>query len=80
MAFPRLNALSYWLVPPVAVMLILAVLIGGWDSGWTAYPPLSIFNKSGQALFNLAVITSGSSRSWGASTSSPRSSTSAPRG
>ena len=59
MAFPRLNALSYWLIPPVAIMLILAVLMGGWDSGWTAYPPLSVFNKSGQVLFNLAVITFG---------------------
>jgi cytochrome c oxidase subunit 1 len=59
MAFPRLNALSYWLVPPVAVLLLIATFTGGWDSGWTAYPPLSIFNKSGQVLFNLAVITFG---------------------
>jgi cytochrome c oxidase subunit 1 len=59
MAFPRVNALSYWLVPPVAIMLIIALGIGGWDSGWTAYPPLSVLNKSGQVLFNLAVITFG---------------------
>ncbi|HJM76678.1 MAG TPA: cbb3-type cytochrome c oxidase subunit I [Dehalococcoidia bacterium] len=62
MAFPRLNALSYWLVPPVAVMLVIATLspqLGGWDSGWTAYPPLSLLNASGQVLFNLAVITFG---------------------
>jgi cytochrome c oxidase subunit 1 len=59
MAFPRLNALSYWLVPPVALMLVLSIFLGGWDSGWTAYPPLSVFNKSGQVLFNLAVITFG---------------------
>ncbi|MFA7249121.1 MAG: cbb3-type cytochrome c oxidase subunit I [Dehalococcoidia bacterium] len=59
MAFPRVNALSYWLVPPVAVMLIIALALGGWDSGWTAYPPLSVLNNSGQVLFNLAVITFG---------------------
>jgi cytochrome c oxidase subunit I len=59
MAFPKLNALSFWLTPPVAVMLLIAVGMGGWDSGWTAYPPLSVVNKSGQALFNLAVITFG---------------------
>ena len=59
MAFPRLNALSFWLVPPVAILLIIAVLMGGWNTGWTAYPPLSVFNKSGQTLFNLAVITFG---------------------
>ena len=59
MAFPRINALSYWLVPPVAITLVIAVLIGGWDTGWTAYPPLSVVTKSGQTLFNLAVITFG---------------------
>ncbi len=59
MAFPRVNALTYWLVPPVAVLLVIAVLMGGWDTGWTAYPPLSVLTKSGQVLFNLAVITFG---------------------
>lgn len=60
MAFPRLNALSYWMVPPVAIMLILSVLVfAGWNSGWTAYPPLSVLNGSGQVLFNLAIITFG---------------------
>jgi cytochrome c oxidase subunit 1 len=40
MAFPRLNALSYWFWPPAAVLLLLT-LTGGADSGWTLYPPLS---------------------------------------
>jgi cytochrome c oxidase subunit I len=59
MAFPRVNALSFWLVPPVAIALIIALGLGGWDTGWTAYPPLSVLNKSGQVLFNLGVITFG---------------------
>ncbi len=59
MAFPRLNALSYWLVPPVAVLLLAAPFAGGWDSGWTAYPPLSEVNATGQVLFILAIITFG---------------------
>ena len=59
MAFPRVNAFTYWLVPPVAVLLVVAVLMGGWDTGWTGYPPLSVITKSGQVLFNLAVITFG---------------------
>ena len=59
MAFPRLNALTYWLVSPVAVLLLIAVGMGGWDSGWTGYPPFSVVNSSGQVLFNLAVITFG---------------------
>jgi cytochrome c oxidase subunit 1 len=59
MAFPRLNALSFWLVPPVAVLLLAAQAFGGWDSGWTAYPPLSTSNAHGQVFFNLAIITFG---------------------
>jgi cytochrome c oxidase subunit 1 len=58
-AFPRLNALSFWLVPPVAVLLLAAQAVGGWDSGWTAYPPLSERNASGQVFFNMAIITFG---------------------
>lgn len=59
MAFPRINALSYWLVPPVAVLLVATFFAGGFDTGWTGYPPLSVLNATGQVLFNLAVITFG---------------------
>lgn len=59
MAFPRLNALSYWLVPPVAVGLLASPLVGGFDSGWTAYPPLSVVNARGQVLFVGAIVTFG---------------------
>lgn len=60
MAFPRLNALTFWLVPPVAVLLVTAVLMGGWETGWSAYAPLSTLQtKPGQVLFNLSVITFG---------------------
>ncbi|MBI2939262.1 MAG: cbb3-type cytochrome c oxidase subunit I, partial [Chloroflexi bacterium] len=58
-AFPRVNALSYWLVPPVALLLIASLFLGGFDTGWTAYPPLSEVNASGQLLFLLAFITFG---------------------
>lgn len=59
MAFPRLNALSFWLVPPVAIGLLSAPLLGSFDAGWTAYAPLSVTNDSGQILFNLALIAFG---------------------
>jgi cytochrome c oxidase subunit 1 len=59
MAFPRLNALSFWLVPPVAVLLLASQAFGGWDSGWTSYPPLSTTNATGQLFFCLAIITFG---------------------
>ncbi len=58
-AYPRINALSYWIVPPVAVLLLATPLMGGIDSGWTAYPPLSVINAGGQLLFLLAFITFG---------------------
>lgn len=58
-AFPRLNALSYWVVPPVAVLLLLTPLFGGFDTGWTAYPPQSVVNADGQLLFLLGFITFG---------------------
>ncbi|MBI4310397.1 MAG: cbb3-type cytochrome c oxidase subunit I, partial [Chloroflexi bacterium] len=58
-AFPRINALSYWIVPPVALLLLAAPLMGGFDAGWTAYPPLSVVNASGQLLFLLAFLTFG---------------------
>jgi cytochrome c oxidase subunit 1 len=43
MAFPRLNALSYWLYALGGVILMLSFFAsnGASSSGWTAYPPLS---------------------------------------
>jgi cytochrome c oxidase subunit 1 len=58
-AFPRLNALSFWIVPPVAVLLILTPLFGGMDTGWTGYPPLSSQGPTGNLLFLMAFTTFG---------------------
>ena len=41
MAFPRLNALSFWLIVAAAVPLIWGQFIGGISTGWTAYHPLA---------------------------------------
>jgi cytochrome c oxidase subunit I len=43
MAFPRLNALSYWLFALGGVVLFASFLArgGAASAGWTAYPPLS---------------------------------------
>jgi cytochrome c oxidase subunit 1 len=60
MAFPRLNALSYWLTPPVAILLVIGALLpGGYTSGWTVYPPLSEKGGISMLLFLLAFITFG---------------------
>jgi cytochrome c oxidase subunit 1 len=44
MAFPRMNNWSFWLLPPAAILLVLAQLMpgGGAGVGWTLYPPLTI--------------------------------------
>lgn len=59
MAFPRLNAVGYWLIPPVAIALLGAPFLGSFNAGWTSYAPLSVTNESGQVLFNLAIIAFG---------------------
>ncbi|MEM7800650.1 MAG: cbb3-type cytochrome c oxidase subunit I, partial [Chloroflexota bacterium] len=38
MAFPRLNAFSYWVSIPSATLIISGIFLGGWDTGWVAYP------------------------------------------
>ncbi len=58
-AFPRVNALSFWIIPPVVVLLLLTPLFGGFDTGWTAYPPLSVQAATGALLFELAFLTFG---------------------
>jgi len=47
-AFPRLNALSYWLYLFGALTTVMSFITpqGGPDFGWTAYTPLSDFEHS----------------------------------
>ena len=40
-AFPRLEALSFWLTPCAYVILLSSFLLGGFPTGWTGYAPLS---------------------------------------
>ena len=58
MAFPRLNNISFWLLPFSLSLLISSSLIeGGVGTGWTMYPPLSsIFYHSGAAV-DLAIFS-----------------------
>lgn len=42
MAFPRLNNISFWLMVPSLILLLLSMVVGsGAGTGWTFYPPLS---------------------------------------
>ena len=59
MAYPRLNALSFWFVPPVAIFLLASVFAGGYDTGWTGYAPLATLTRSGELFYNLSFFTLG---------------------
>jgi cytochrome c oxidase subunit 1 len=66
MAFPRLNALSFWLLPPAVLMLLATPFFGGLDFGWAAYAPLSTQGATiGKQMFILAFITAGFSSIFG---------------
>ncbi|MBL7942355.1 MAG: cbb3-type cytochrome c oxidase subunit I, partial [Flavobacteriales bacterium] len=59
MAFPRLNAFSYWIAVPAAVLLLSSLFLGGFDTGWTGYPPLSTRAPVGMQMFFLGVFVAG---------------------
>jgi cytochrome c oxidase subunit 1 len=65
MAFPFLNALSYWFMWPAFVCLGTSMFVGGAAgapaAGWTSYPPLSYLAGQGQTLWSLGVFLAGAS-------------------
>ncbi|MGD1859329.1 MAG: cytochrome c oxidase subunit I [Leptolyngbyaceae cyanobacterium] len=73
MAFPRLNAVAFWLVPVFGIILTVSFFVPGGpsQSGWWAYPPVSLQNPTGnlingQFLWLVAVALSGVSSIMGA--------------
>ncbi|WP_225885306.1 cytochrome c oxidase subunit I [Leptolyngbya sp. KIOST-1] len=63
MAFPKLNAIAFWLNPPAGLLLAASFLFGGGaQAGWTSYPPLSeITANLPQTLWCLALVMVGTS-------------------
>ncbi|MBC8334607.1 MAG: cbb3-type cytochrome c oxidase subunit I [Anaerolineales bacterium] len=59
MAFPRLNAFAYWINVPGALLVVSSLFLGGFDTGWTAYPPLSARAPLGMQMFFLGVYVIG---------------------
>ncbi|MBI1378137.1 MAG: hypothetical protein GC157_11740 [Frankiales bacterium] len=56
MAFPRLNALSFWtLFPAIPIFLSIAAL-RGIPTGWVAYAPLSDQAPPGMDAFAIAIV------------------------
>ena len=56
MAFPRLNALSWWLLFSVIPVLVSSIFLGGIPTGWTAYAPLSVQAGPGMNAFIVTII------------------------
>ncbi|MGH2376990.1 MAG: cytochrome c oxidase subunit I [Candidatus Limnocylindria bacterium] len=69
MAFPRLNALSYWLLLSGGIVLYSSFIVGPPAAGWTSYVPLSTKEFSpqlGQDLWLLGLTVLGFSSIFGA--------------
>ncbi|HEX9796435.1 MAG TPA: cytochrome c oxidase subunit I [Anaerolineales bacterium] len=66
MAFPRLNALSYWLLLTGGLIMLGSFFVGASESGWTAYAPLSIEGPDGQSLWAVSIFILGFSSIFGA--------------
>jgi cytochrome c oxidase subunit 1 len=73
MAFPNLNMMSYWCMPP-AIILIMASFFtsgGAASSGWTSYAPISIIREAnpgsqlGQTLWFMSLLFVGVSSMMG---------------
>ena len=66
MAFPRLNAFSFWVGIPSATLLLAGVYLG-WDTGWVGYPPHSVTTPTmGVTMFLLGFYMNGMSSIAGA--------------
>ncbi|CDN15429.1 MAG: cytochrome c oxidase subunit I [Richelia sp.] len=62
MAFPKLNAIAFWLNPPAGLLILASFIFGGSQSGWTAYPPLSLVTApTAQTMWILAILLVGTS-------------------
>jgi heme/copper-type cytochrome/quinol oxidase subunit 1 len=58
MAFPRLNNISFWLLPPALLLLLSSSLVeAGAGTGWTVYPPLSSVAAHSGPSVDLAIFS-----------------------
>jgi cytochrome c oxidase subunit 1 len=67
MAFPILNGIAFWMIPPGGILLMTSFFVGAPGAGWTSYPPLSLVtNEAGQLIWILSVLVLGTSSILGA--------------
>lgn len=58
MAFPRLNNISFWLLPPALCLLLLSSAVEvGAGTGWTVYPPLSYSESHSGPAVDLVIFS-----------------------
>nr|AYN50375.1 cytochrome c oxidase subunit 1 [Apoderinae sp. 2 AV-2018] len=58
MAFPRMNNMSFWLLPPSLSLLLTSSMVEtGAGTGWTVYPPLSSNIAHGGSSVDLAIFS-----------------------
>nr|QRH18117.1 cytochrome c oxidase subunit 1 [Rhizophagus sp. (in: glomeromycetes)] len=58
MAFPRLNNISFWLLPPALGLLLASSFVEqGAGTGWTVYPPLAGINSHSGGSVDLAIFS-----------------------
>jgi cytochrome c oxidase subunit 1 len=58
MAFPRMNNISFWLLPPALFLLLSSSLVdSGAGTGWTVYPPLSSVQAHSGPSVDLAIFS-----------------------
>ncbi len=62
MAFPKLNAVAFWMIPIGGILLISSFFVGAPQAGWTSYPPLSLISGQwGEEIWILSLLILGTS-------------------
>ena len=58
MAFPKLNASSYWMYFVGSVIMVIGFFVpgGAANSGWTSYPPLANIATMGQTVWLFGMV------------------------
>jgi cytochrome c oxidase subunit 1 len=56
LAFPRIEALTFWLVPLAGLVLLSAIAWNGFPTGWTGYAPLADEARAGMDAYIFAFI------------------------
>jgi cytochrome c oxidase subunit 1 len=59
MAFPRIEALTFWLTPLAGLVLMSAIAWNGFPTGWTGYAPLSDQARAGMDAYLFAFLLIG---------------------